>query len=206
MGLFDSLFRSGASPPPDAGQERIWMSARAKFAGIAAELDEKTRSDAAAILLVAHFPDLLERLEPLAEKQSGRVPVKAVLAGDLTEELASRLGDAGRLELIVAERHPLRSIDDELEQFARELPCESRVSHHLALDDAVIRAFAGDWVRNMLQKMGMSDDESIESEMVSRQIRQAQRKIESQTFTDTAAESAEAWLRKNCPVHAAALG
>jgi hypothetical protein len=199
MGLFDTLFRSGGLPPSDAGQERIWMNGPAKLAGIRAELNEKACSDAAAVLLVAHFPDVLESLEHIAAQHPGRMPVKAVLAGHLTKELASRMGDGGRLELIVAERHPLPSVDDELEQFARELSCECRVSHHLSLDDAVIRAFAGDWVRDLLQKMGMREDEAIESEMVSRQIRQAQQKIETGTFTDTEADSAETWLRRNCP-------
>jgi hypothetical protein len=47
--------------------------------------------------------------------------------------------------------------------------------------------------------MGMKEDEAIESQMVSRRIRQAQQKIEGRTFGSLDAESAAGWLEKNCP-------
>jgi hypothetical protein len=45
----------------------------------------------------------------------------------------------------------------------------------------------------------MSEDEAIESQMVSRRIRQAQQKIEGRSFGSFDAESAAQWLEKNCP-------
>lgn len=45
----------------------------------------------------------------------------------------------------------------------------------------------------------MSEDEAIESNMVSRRIRQAQQKIEGRAFGSLDAESAAEWLEKNCP-------
>jgi preprotein translocase subunit SecA len=198
MGLFDTLFGAGLAPEGD-NADRIWMTSQAKFAAIQAEVAATPRSDAAAILLIAHFPDVLQPLEQLATGTTSNIPVKAVLASHLTKELADGLGAAGTLHLIVAERHPLPSVDDDLEQFVRDIPCACRVSYHLSLDDAVIRAFAGDWMKDLLQKMGMRENEPIQSPMVSRKIRHAQQKIESQAFTDTEAESAQAWLQRNCP-------
>ena len=79
------------------------------------------------------------------------------------------------------------------------LPCRCRFSHHVSLEDAVMKIFAGDWVKNVLKQMGMKEDEAIESQMVSRRIRQAQQKIEGNAFGSCEAESAAAWLEKNCP-------
>ncbi|MBN2296778.1 MAG: hypothetical protein JXM70_30410 [Pirellulales bacterium] len=62
-----------------------------------------------------------------------------------------------------------------------------------------MKVFAGEWVQNVLAKLGMTEDESIESQMVSRRIRQAQQKIERKAFGSLDAESAAQWLQKNCP-------
>ena len=90
-------------------------------------------------------------------------------------------------------------MDDRLQEFADELPCRCRFSHHVSLEDAVMKVFAGDWVKNVLKQLGMSEDDAIESQMVSRRIRQVQQKIEGRAFGSLDAESAAEWLEKNCP-------
>ncbi len=201
MGLFDALFGSKKRTNVEVVPDRIWMTTDAKFAGLAREAEERSRSATVAILLVAHFPDVLARLQEIANQPTASVPCKAVLASHLNSDLATSLSldDSAILDVIVGERHPLPSVDDRLEEFAEELPCRCRFSHHLSLDDAVVEVFAGNWVKGMLTKMGMNEDEAIESQMVSRRIRQAQQKIEGRAFGTVDAESAAEWLEKNCP-------
>jgi hypothetical protein len=177
------------------------MTTDAKFAGLAKEAKERSQTETVAILLVAHFPDVLARLEELASQQTSDVPVKAVLAGNLDTDLAASLNleESAIIDIIVGERHPLPSVDDRLEEFADELPCRCRFSHHVSLEDPVINIFAGEWVQNVLRKLGMTEDEAIESQMVSRRIKQAQQKIEGRAFGSIDAESAAQWLEKNCP-------
>ena len=62
-----------------------------------------------------------------------------------------------------------------------------------------MRAFAGEWVHNVLRQLGVTETESIESRMVGRRIQQATRKIEQQAVSDLRADSAEEWLKRNCP-------
>nr|WP_143548214.1 hypothetical protein [Rhodopirellula sp. SM50] len=177
------------------------MTTDAKFAGLATEAGERSRSATVAILLVAHFPDVLARLEELSNHQTWSVPCMAVLASHLNADLATSLSldESAMIDVIVGERHPLPSVDDRLEAFADELPCRCRFSHHLSLEDAVIEVFAGDWIKSVLTKLGMNEDEAIKSQMVSRRIRQKQQKIEGRAFGTVDAESAAAWLEKNCP-------
>jgi len=153
-----------------------------------------------AILLLAHFPDVLSRLSKLAANPTP-VPVMAVLASDLSIDIANSLNldTSATIDIIVDERHPLPSVDERLEQFAGELPCRCRFVRHLSLEDPVINIFAGEWVQNVLKQLGMREDEAIESQMVSRRIKQAQRKIEGRSFGSADAESAERWLEKKCP-------
>lgn len=62
-----------------------------------------------------------------------------------------------------------------------------------------MRVFAGEWVENVLKQLGMKEDEPIESAMVARRIKAAQKKIESLSVGDLAADSAEQWMERNCP-------
>lgn len=201
MGLFDFLFGGKPQSKVEVVPDRIWMTGEAKFAGVTREAIDRSQSDTVALLLVAHFPDVLAKLESIVDRQEWAVPCQAVLASELSAKLAGSFSvdAAAMIDIMVAERHPLPSVDDRLEEFASELPCRCRFSHHLSLDDAVIRVFAGDWVKGLLRQLGMSQGEAIESEMVSRSIRKAQQKIEGRAFGSLAAESAAQWLQQNCP-------
>ena len=89
MGFFDSLFGSKKRTNVEVVPDHIWMTTDAKFAGLSKEVEERSRSETVAILLVAHFPDVLARLSELASQQTG-VPVQAVLADNLDTDLAAK--------------------------------------------------------------------------------------------------------------------
>lgn len=200
MGLFDALFgnrRTNVVVVPD----RIWLTTDAKYAGLSKEAEQRSQSDTVAILLVAHFSDVLAKLDQIASQSAWNIPCMSVSASSLNAELAASL-DLDRssvIDVIVGERHPLPSVDDHLEAFANELPCRCRFAHHVSLEDSVMQVFVGETVKNMLKKMGMEEAQAIESQMVSRRIRQAQQKIEGRAFGAADAQSASEWLEKNCP-------
>ncbi len=129
MGFFDSLFGSKKPTNVEVVPDHIWMTTDAKFAGLAREIAERSKSETVAILLVAHFPDVLARLNELAAEPT-TVPVKAVLASDLSTDIATslHLEESVIIDIIVGERHPLPSVDEQLEQFADMLPCRCRLS------------------------------------------------------------------------------
>ena len=84
-------------------------------------------------------------------------------------------------------------------EFARNLGCRRRFVQHASLADPLLKIFAGQWVEGVLRRLGMQEDQVIESRMVSRRIRGAQKKIEDRATGDVPARSAEEWLEKNCP-------
>ncbi len=53
---------------------------------------------------------------------------------------------------------------------------------YLSLEDDLMRIFAGEWVKNILTRLGMQEGEAIESRMVSRRIEGAQKKVEERNF------------------------
>lgn len=202
MGFLDFILGRGAGSTVEVLNDRIGMSQKAKLAAVRKELRERADSGSAAVLLVAHFPDTLERLNPIAADFQSRVPVKAVLTRNLSADIAAslHLDESATIDLIVAERHPLLSVDEKLTRFAEGLPCRARVVHHLAFDDPLFKLYAWEWMESVLERLGMTEDETIESGIISRHIKRVQQKIESQAFGNNRdASSAAQWLEKNVP-------
>ena len=89
----------------------------------------------------------------------------------------------GGLHIIGTERHEARRIDLQrrLGRCGRQGdPGSSRF--YLSLEDDLMRIFAGEWVKNILTRLGMQEGEAIESRMVSRRIEGAQKKVEERNF------------------------
>lgn len=89
---------------------------------------------------------------------------------------------AGGLHVIGAERHESRRIDNQLRGRSGRQGDPGSSRFYVALDDNLVRIFAGDKMANMMKRLGMSDDDAIESKMVSRQIEGAQKKVEAYNF------------------------
>ena len=89
---------------------------------------------------------------------------------------------AGGLHVIGAERHESRRIDNQLRGRSGRQGDPGSSRFYVALDDNLVRIFAGDKMRNMMQRFGMSEDEAIESKIVTKQIEGAQRKVEAHNF------------------------
>ncbi|MDO4435157.1 MAG: preprotein translocase subunit SecA [Cardiobacteriaceae bacterium] len=89
---------------------------------------------------------------------------------------------AGGLHVIGAERHESRRIDNQLRGRSGRQGDPGSSRFYVALDDNLVRIFAGDRMASMMGRFGMSEDEAIESKMISRQIEGAQRKVEAHNF------------------------
>ena len=199
MGLLDLFFGGGSPSSVEVLSDRIWKTPEAKFHGVGQQIQECV--DSAGFLLVAHFDDTFDQLSAIARDHPGDPPVQATFADDLSTDIAIRwrVEQTDKLDVIVAERHPLLSVDDELMKFAEELPCQCRVTYHHSLKDPLIKRFAGQWVEQILEQLGFNDDEAMESSMVSKRIRAAQKKIEASAFGNRRAASAAEWFETNMP-------
>jgi preprotein translocase subunit SecA len=88
----------------------------------------------------------------------------------------------GGLHVLGTERHEARRIDLQLRGRCGRQGDPGSSRFYLSLEDDLMRIFAGDWVKNVLTRLGMTDDEAIESRMVSRRIEAAQKKVEERHF------------------------
>jgi len=86
------------------------------------------------------------------------------------------------LHIIGTERHEARRIDLQLRGRCGRQGDPGSSRFYLSLEDDLMRIFAGEWVKNMLTRLGMQEGEAIESRMVSRRIEGAQKKVEERNF------------------------
>ncbi len=89
---------------------------------------------------------------------------------------------AGGLHVIGAERHESRRIDNQLRGRSGRQGDPGSSRFYVALDDNLVRIFAGEKMAQIMARFGMDEKEAIESSMVSRQIEGAQRKVEAHNF------------------------
>ncbi|MCP1726115.1 preprotein translocase subunit SecA [Natronospira proteinivora] len=90
--------------------------------------------------------------------------------------------DAGGLHIIGTERHESRRIDNQLRGRSGRQGDPGSSRFYLSLEDSLMRIFAKDKVKGILQKLGMQEGEAIEHPWVTRTIENAQRKVEQHNF------------------------
>ena len=88
----------------------------------------------------------------------------------------------GGLRIIATERHESRRIDNQLRGRSGRQGDNGSSRFYLSLDDSLMRIFAGERVKSIMDRLKMPDGEAIEAGIVSRSIESAQRKVEARNF------------------------
>jgi len=127
------------------------------------------------------------------EKQIQFIELDANLAAGQKEEQAAQLRSEwqslhdhvvaqGGLHIIGTERHESRRVDNQLRGRSGRQGDPGSSRFYLSLDDPLLRIFAGDRVRAVMDRLKMPEGEPIEAGIVSRSIEGAQRKVEARNF------------------------
>ncbi len=96
--------------------------------------------------------------------------------------LNAKVKELGGLRIIATERHESRRIDNQLRGRAGRQGDPGSSRFYLSLDDPLMRIFAGDRVRAIMDRLKMPEGEAIEAGIVTRSIESAQRKVEGHNF------------------------
>jgi len=127
------------------------------------------------------------------EKQAGFIEADASLSDadkaariqqlkDEWQSLHEQVKAAGGLHIVGTERHESRRIDNQLRGRAGRQGDPGSSRFYLSLDDQLLRIFAGDRVRAIMERLKMPEGEPIEAGIVTRSIESAQRKVEGRNF------------------------
>jgi preprotein translocase subunit SecA len=101
---------------------------------------------------------------------------------DEWQSLHDQVVAAGGLHIVGTERHESRRIDNQLRGRSGRQGDPGSSRFYLSLDDPLLRIFAGDRVRAIMDRLKMPEGEPIEAGIVSRSIESAQRKVEARNF------------------------
>jgi preprotein translocase subunit SecA len=108
--------------------------------------------------------------------------MKAQKLRDEWQSLHDHVVSAGGLHIIGTERHESRRVDNQLRGRSGRQGDPGSSRFYLSLDDPLLRIFAGDRVRAIMDRLKMPEGEPIEAGIVSRSIESAQRKVEARNF------------------------
>jgi preprotein translocase subunit SecA len=100
----------------------------------------------------------------------------------IVEDEHKEVVSLGGLHIIGTERHESRRIDNQLRGRAGRQGDPGSTRFFLSLEDDLMRIFAGDRVKALMQRLGMEKGVAIESKMVSKRIEAAQKSVEGRNF------------------------
>ncbi|HMV07900.1 MAG TPA: hypothetical protein PK325_03605 [Cyclobacteriaceae bacterium] len=176
FGPLKALFKN--NEPATKVIDKVWMSANARFNACIA----MARANSACVF-ICWFPETYEKLQQsLPEEQ-------LVLA-----DRASAHTFEGRM-IVFAEHHPLGRKEAALFKTLNlhEAPVLS------SLDEPLFMRFGGDRTIEIMKKLGMKEDEVVGSDLITRALRNAQRKIEEKVVAEREARSQQEWFNLNFP-------
>ncbi len=187
-------------------QDLVYKSEDAKWRAIVAEIKERHGKGQPLLVGTASIEKseilhgMLEKEgiphEVLNAKNHGReaeiiqyagykdkVTIATNMAGRGTDiALGPGVTELGGLHVLGTERHESRRIDNQLRGRSGRQGDPGSSQYFLSLDDNLMRIFGGDSVKNLMSRFGVGEDEVITHPIVSRSIRGAQRRVESQSF------------------------
>ena len=187
--MLNWLFK-GKKSEAECGKDFLWQSNAARLRGFDREvgvLVEAERSVLVVALGVAALDELesaLARHHPwrcadlfakagLRERLSKAGTVTLALGSVLGSEVEAPIGNG--VDILVYCRNDTRAADDAILAFADSLGPNTYIAFHLSLDDPLLKAVGGSRIQTLL-KLGMNEDEPMESALVTRTIRSAQEK------------------------------
>ncbi|TMH04897.1 MAG: preprotein translocase subunit SecA [Betaproteobacteria bacterium] len=101
---------------------------------------------------------------------------------DEWQGLHEQVKAAGGLRIVATERHESRRIDNQLRGRSGRQGDPGASRFYLSLEDPLMRIFAGDRVKAIMERLKMPDGEAIEAGIVTRSLESAQRKVEARNF------------------------
>ncbi|MCK5095407.1 MAG: preprotein translocase subunit SecA, partial [Spirochaetes bacterium] len=115
--------------------------------------------------------------------QNGSLTLSTNMAGRGTDiKLGEGVVELGGLHIIGTERHEARRIDNQLRGRSGRQGDPGSSRFYLSLEDDLMRLFGSEKISNIMLRMGMEENQNIDSPLVSKAIGSAQKKVESRNF------------------------
>ena len=134
------------------------------------------------IVLGGNVEKQIQFLEADPNLSDAEKAARAQTLKDEWQSLHEQVKGLGGLRIVATERHESRRIDNQLRGRSGRQGDPGASRFYLSLDDSLMRIFAGDRVRAIMDRLKMPEGEAIEAGIVNRSIENAQRKVEARNF------------------------
>ncbi len=134
------------------------------------------------IVLGGNIEKDVQAIEADASLSEAQRQARVAALRDEWKTVHEQVKAAGGLRIIATERHESRRIDNQLRGRSGRQGDPGSSRFYLSLDDPLMRIFAGDRVRAIMDRLKMPEGEAIEAGIVTRSIESAQRKVEARNF------------------------
>ncbi|AGF54433.1 preprotein translocase subunit SecA [Clostridium saccharoperbutylacetonicum] len=115
--------------------------------------------------------------------EKGMVTIATNMAGRGTDiKLGEGVVELGGLKIVGTERHESRRIDNQLRGRSGRQGDPGESTFFISLEDDLMRIFGSEKIQGVVEKLGLQEEEAIESKMVSKAIENAQKKVEGNNF------------------------
>jgi hypothetical protein len=160
--------------------DRVFISSKAKQYAI----QEQIRNYPDRII-ITWFDESYEQIKALLQSNNLKAEIY------LSREIPAH--NILNKKVLFLEHHPLVEKEKEL---LEKLQLKQAIFYS-ALDEPLFKFFGGDRISSMIEKLGLSENEAIEHQMISTAIKNAQEKISKQVVIDYSAQSQAGWFSKN---------
>ena len=184
--FLSSLFSKKAKQP--IVQDIVWISTESKQKAI----ENLLQTIDIPLVLIAFFPNTEEKMQRLIAKYPN-ANAELHLANRL-----SALRSITNKKIVLLEHFPLTEPENTLLNTLIEKGLTTNIDCHSALDEPLLSLFNANRIIDIMQKLGMKEDEPIQHSLVTQAMANARKKIADKvgTFASDAA-SQEEWLKKN---------
>ncbi len=190
----------------DDGNDLIFKTAEAKFAAVVTDVKERNEKGQ-PVLVGTIAVETSEYLSELLKRQGvphtvlnakehareaeiikdagevGSVTIATNMAGRGVDiKIDDTVRELGGLYVLGTERHEARRIDNQLRGRSGRQGDPGVTRFYLSGQDELVRLFAGDRIHNIMERFKLPDDQPMEAGILSRQIENAQKKVEEQNF------------------------
>ena len=115
--------------------------------------------------------------------ERGMVTIATNMAGRGTDiKLTDEVKEIGGLKIIGTERHESRRIDNQLRGRSGRQGDPGSSQFYISLEDELMRRFGSEKIQGIVAKLGLTEEDAIENKMITKQIENAQKKVEGNNF------------------------
>lgn len=187
-------------------QDVVYKSENGKFKAVVEEIVERHRNNQPVLVGTISIENS-ERLADMLKKrgvahkvlnakfhaeeaeiishagQAGGVTIATNMAGRGTDILLGEgVAELGGLHIIGTERHESRRIDNQLRGRAGRQGDPGSSQFYLSLEDELMRRFGAENIMGMMDRLGLEEDQPIESRLITRAVESAQKRVEGSNF------------------------